>query len=97
VAPEARTQLSEKLLNFAPGSLPPGGVIQPEAAKTLALTGLVDLLVFFGVLLVAFAYVWKRGDLDWVRSLVDSSKRAAASRAGPTAGPAERRPLESVA
>jgi NADH-quinone oxidoreductase subunit A len=23
--------------------------------------------VFFAVLLVGFAYVWSRGDLDWVR------------------------------
>ena len=30
-------------------------------------TGL-DILVFFGVLLVGFAYLWRRGDLAWVRS-----------------------------
>jgi len=29
----------------------------------------VDVLIFFGVLLVGFAYVWKRGDLEWVRTL----------------------------
>ena len=28
-----------------------------------------DILVFFAVLLVGFAYLWKRGDLDWVRSV----------------------------
>ncbi|MEM1062911.1 MAG: hypothetical protein AAGJ97_11350, partial [Planctomycetota bacterium] len=28
-------------------------------------------LVFFGVLLVGFAYIWKRGDLDWVRVVAD--------------------------
>lgn len=28
----------------------------------------VELLVFFGILLVGFAYLWKRGDLEWVRS-----------------------------
>jgi hypothetical protein len=27
-----------------------------------------DILVFFGVLLVGFAYLWRRGDLAWVRS-----------------------------
>ena len=32
-------------------------------------SGLADILVFFGVLLVGFAYVWKRGDLDWVRAM----------------------------
>jgi len=97
ISPEARAHASEKLLNFPPGTLPAGALIQPEAAQTLALTGLVDILVFFGVLLVAFAYVWKRGDLDWVRAMVDSSKRAMPARAGPPAQPADRRPVESVA
>jgi NADH-quinone oxidoreductase subunit A len=39
------------------------------AAKTLARLAFVDILVFFGVLLVGFAYLWKRGDLEWVRSM----------------------------
>lgn len=39
-----------------------------EAARKIALTSLVDIGVFFAVLMVGFAYVWKRGDLDWVRS-----------------------------
>jgi NADH-quinone oxidoreductase subunit A len=28
----------------------------------------VELVVFVGILLVGFAYLWARGDLDWVRS-----------------------------
>jgi NADH-quinone oxidoreductase subunit A len=28
----------------------------------------LDILVFFAVLLVGFAYLWRRGDLNWVRS-----------------------------
>ena len=43
-----------------------GGDLQ-ESARDLALTSFADIGVFFGVLLVGFAYVWKRGDLDWVR------------------------------
>jgi len=39
------------------------------SARRLALTSIVDIGVFFGVLLVGFAYVWKRGDLDWVRAV----------------------------
>jgi NADH-quinone oxidoreductase subunit A len=39
-----------------------------EAAASLAWIAFWDILVFFGVLLVGFAYLWKRGDLDWVRS-----------------------------
>ncbi len=40
-----------------------------EQAKLLARATLVDIAVFFAILLIGFAYVWKRGDLDWVRSL----------------------------
>jgi NADH-quinone oxidoreductase subunit A len=39
-----------------------------ESAGTLALISMFDIGVFFFVLLVGFAYVWKRGDLDWVRA-----------------------------
>ena len=34
---------------------------------------LIDMLVFFGVLLVGFAYLWRFGYLDWVRSSVTTS------------------------
>ena len=40
-----------------------------QTARKLALTSLADIVVFFGVLMVGFAYVWKRGDLDWVRAV----------------------------
>lgn len=40
-----------------------------DVARKLALASLCDIAVFFGVLMVGFAYVWKRGDLDWVRSV----------------------------
>jgi NADH-quinone oxidoreductase subunit A len=36
--------------------------------KRIATTSLVDIAVFFAVLMVGFAYVWRRGDLDWVRA-----------------------------
>jgi NADH-quinone oxidoreductase subunit A len=38
------------------------------SARELAWFAFWDILIFFGVLLVGFAYLWKRGDLDWVRS-----------------------------
>ncbi len=43
-------------------------VMESDADK-LALAALADISVFFGVLLVGFAYVWKQGDLDWVRAV----------------------------
>jgi NADH-quinone oxidoreductase subunit A len=39
------------------------------AAKKLAWLAFADIMVFFGVLLVGFAYLWRRGDLEWVRSM----------------------------
>ena len=48
--------------------LPNGEALQ-DAARRLALTSIADIGVFFGVLLVGFAYVWRRGDLDWVRAM----------------------------
>jgi NADH-quinone oxidoreductase subunit A len=41
-----------------------------NTARDLALTSFADIAAFFAVLLVGFAYVWKRGDLDWVRAVV---------------------------
>lgn len=37
-------------------------------ARRLALAAMVDMGLFFALLMVAFAYVWCRGDLDWVRA-----------------------------
>ncbi len=34
---------------------------------------LVDMMFFFGVLLVGFAYLWRFGYLDWVRSAATTS------------------------
>lgn len=34
---------------------------------------LLDLLFFFGVILVGFAYLWRFGYLDWVRSAATTS------------------------
>ena len=54
----------------------PWATVYAEAALNLAWTGLADVLVFFAVLLVGFAYVWKRGDLDWVRAVTSSLRTA---------------------
>jgi NADH-quinone oxidoreductase subunit A len=39
-----------------------------QPAHHMAWLAMLDLAVFFGVLLVGFAYLWRRGDLQWVRS-----------------------------
>jgi NADH-quinone oxidoreductase subunit A len=46
-----------------------------DNARTLAIAALGEIVVFFGVLLVGFAYLWNRGDLEWVRSLAERNQR----------------------
>jgi NADH-quinone oxidoreductase subunit A len=47
----------------------------PNAATAhdFAQFAFVEFLIFFGILLVGFAYLWKRGDLEWVRSMSNRS------------------------
>ena len=52
-----------------------------NGAATLAKTSIVDILVFFAVLMVGFAYVWSRGDLDWVRAVSAERSQAPPLRA----------------
>ncbi|HEY3393259.1 MAG TPA: NADH-quinone oxidoreductase subunit A [Lacipirellulaceae bacterium] len=59
----------------APAASDVGGL--QESAQTLALASIADIGVFFGVLLVGFAYVWKRGDLDWVRAVTQKRQQPA--------------------
>ena len=82
----ARVAISERLAGA------PGAVIGTQAATSLALVALVDILVFFGVLLVGFAYVWKRGDLDWVRAVASQAREAAARPRVPPPPPIEQVP-----
>lgn len=42
-----------------------------KTSRGMAWMAFWEILVFFGVLLVGFAYLWRRGDLAWVRSLSD--------------------------
>lgn len=51
-----------------------------ELAKELGMelfqirrVAVIDMLFFFGVLLVGFAYLWRFGYLDWVRSAATTS------------------------
>lgn len=46
----------------------PASDVGPTADR-LALAAIVDIAIFFSVLMVGFAYVWRRGDLDWVRAV----------------------------
>lgn len=39
-----------------------------QTAEALSWMSFADIGLFFAVLMVGFAYVWRRGDLDWVRA-----------------------------
>ncbi len=86
LSPAQRVQLSEQLLTLPSGSLTPETAIKAEAALTLAKVAVVDVLAFFAVLLVGFAYVWKRGDLDWVRAVAEQSKLSSAASSAANQG-----------
>jgi NADH-quinone oxidoreductase subunit A len=91
---EARQMISAKLLNATPSQ-----AVQPIGSGTafrLAALTFFDILVFFGVLLVGFAYVWKRGDLNWVRAVTRQSTFPAASGTPRVAAPEPMRVPQTV-
>ncbi|HJZ55529.1 MAG TPA: NADH-quinone oxidoreductase subunit A [Gemmataceae bacterium] len=63
-APAANVQPNPGV--HTPGS--PQPAIDAGAMRELAWVAFADIMVFFAVLLVGFAYLWRRGDLEWVRS-----------------------------
>src|SRR3954452_25026051 len=55
------------------GSADALGAANGMSAFAVRQVALVDMLFFFGVLLVGFAYLWRFGYLDWVRSAATTS------------------------
>lgn len=47
---------------------PAGAAVDPAGMEQLAWLAFGDIMIFFVVLLVGFIYLWRRGDLEWVRS-----------------------------
>jgi len=78
----AITALDERVLEHADKNA--------EAARGMAWYALLDILVFFGVLLIGFAYLWKRGDLQWVRAVSSETARPLhrVQQGGPATQPA---------
>ena len=69
-----RLALTEALGGHVPGTLPLSATLTAGDAARIAVAGAVDLAAFFGVLLVGFAYVWRRGDLDWVKTVAGQGR-----------------------
>jgi len=89
VAPDAIPLSLQPKLGETPESITvaQAEAVAHEGARQLAFVTIVDIVVFFAVLLVGFAYVWKRGDLDWVRAV--SQERAHQRRGSPVETRAE--------
>lgn len=72
-------QLKEKIALLSPGFDTETPLTESrlqtarDGAQSFAWLAFADILVFFGVLLVGFAYLWKRGDLAWVRAVASSN------------------------
>jgi NADH-quinone oxidoreductase subunit A len=79
ITAEEKAELSELELreNFV--------VQTQQQARSLGWLALLEIAVFFGVLLVGFAYLWHRGDLAWVRSLAAERPTGEALPSSPTA------------
>lgn len=84
ISDEQRAAVTAQLVPALPptDNAPAVEVISQGVAQSMAWIAFADLLVFFGVLLVGFAYLWKRGDINWVRSVTERGV-AAPPRAAP--------------
>jgi NADH-quinone oxidoreductase subunit A len=70
--PKVSKAIPATLVGQVDGNLSPqetAAEVIRAGGKQLAWVTIVDILIFFAVLLVGFAYVWRRGDLDWVRAI----------------------------
>jgi len=93
--PQAFSPEELKQLDVTDGG---AAVVQNElrdTAQKIALTSFADIGVFFAVLLVGFAYVWRRGDLDWVRA-VSSNQGEVVERSPPKITVKQPRPAGSI-
>ncbi len=69
--PTVPTEIPASLANTvqATGGDALASSIVHEGFRQIACVTVVDIAAFFTILLIGFAYVWKKGDLDWVRAV----------------------------
>jgi NADH-quinone oxidoreductase subunit A len=78
--PEQRAAIMAEFDPSRPNATPPS----PETASAFARFAFLELAIFFGVLLVGFAYLWHRGDLEWVRSVAAQELESPRPQAPPS-------------
>ncbi len=81
-------------MSVPPSARPTTDAEVRESASQLSKFALYDILGFFAILMVGFAYVWRRGDLNWVRAM--SARREATIERPPPATALEREPAISA-
>jgi NADH-quinone oxidoreductase subunit A len=89
-ADSAQFQVAQRELLAGQPVTPENEAATRSAAGSLARLAFLDILVFFGVLLVGFAYLAARGDLRWVRSLAAEQQATPPAVPPPTPAPAPR-------
>ena len=77
IDPASRPEISKSLQQrLQPKGIPAVGnsetSLTPGGAKSWAWVAFADLAVFFAVLMVGFAYLWRRGDIDWIRTISEA-------------------------
>jgi len=60
-----------------------------QHASQLAIFSFIDIAAFFAIVLVGFAYVWMRGDIDWVRAVGRGESQRHRAPPSPPAEPAD--------
>jgi NADH-quinone oxidoreductase subunit A len=72
-ASDAPSSLVKSVTPLAPA----GATIDPHSALSSAWLIFGELVFFLAILLIAYAYLWRRGDLNWVRAsaMEDAKKR----------------------
>jgi NADH-quinone oxidoreductase subunit A len=59
---------------------PVAAVFKQWVADGRGLFALTEITIFVGILAVGLAYVWKKGDIDWMKRVPKEEIRAAESR-----------------
>lgn len=79
-------QRLEAAKSLAPTGETPTVPPDPAVMHSLATFAFLDLMIFFGILLVGFAYLWRRGDLEWVRSIAAQVRQDHKAHGPPSPG-----------
>lgn len=66
--PAAHGQEQQVLAKRLVPDAPANSVIDADSALASSWLILGEMLIFLAILMVAYAYLWKRGDLNWVRA-----------------------------